>query len=169
MAENVRIKIEVPLLFPLEESISAELKKAIKQIDSHILSSLRAEFRSRGKVATGGTIKSLRSKSAIDTASFTVEIFGSRQRATNAIENGRARNKPQPPSTEILKWMESKGIGAGKTDKEKERIAYLIARSIGENGIEPTRIFGDVLDKESDYIQSKIEEALTKAILSFNT
>lgn len=90
----------------------------------------------------------------------------------DVIEFGRRKGARQPPSDAILEWMRIKPIrirdkdgGFIKaTEAKKRQVAYLIARSIGENGIDGIYYYReairDVLEKRGD----EFFEAVNKEI-----
>lgn len=90
----------------------------------------------------------------------------------DVIEFGRRKGARQPPSDAILEWMRIKPIrirdkdgGFIKaTEAKKRQVAYLIARSIGENGIDGIYYYReairDVMEKRGD----EFFEAVNKEI-----
>jgi hypothetical protein len=164
----INIKIDVPLLFDgTDQRVKAELDAALDKIENRLISNVKAGFFTKNKVATGKTSKSIGGNRQILTNRLSLEIsaMGNRARAMQAIELGRGRNKPQPPTDPIIQWMEAKGIGEGLSESKRKSLAFVIARSIGERGIKPEHIFRDAID-DSDVqaIQRIIEEGLRKAI-----
>ena len=76
------------------------------------------------------------------------------------VENGRRAGK-MPPISAIEKWIEIKPVLPrpynGKLPTTKQ-LAFLIARSIGENGIEPKHILGDRVDNLNTVFLNEIEK-----------
>lgn len=83
------------------------------------------------------------------------------------IENGRKAGK-MPPIDAIERWVEIKPIlprpmSNGKLPTQRQ-LAYLIARKIGLEGIEPKPILAENVEKLNDVFLPLIEEAITKDI-----
>lgn len=110
--------------------------------------------------------------------SFTVEIDGScfniLFKAPDYwyyVENGRKKGK-KPPISVIENWIEIRHI-TPYPDKRgrlptKKGLAYIISRSIGENGTKVTPIFflSRALDEDRSYWNDKIDEAVYNDILA---
>lgn len=74
------------------------------------------------------------------------------------VENGRRAGAKRPPIEAIKEWIEVKPIvreDRGNGIPTTEQLAFLISRSIGENGIEPKPFFEPA--KESVYKRFEIE------------
>lgn len=67
------------------------------------------------------------------------------------IENGRRPGK-QPPRSAIVEWLEVKNIQP--QDISLESLAFLIARKIGRDGIEPKHIIKELTAQYRDDIKS---------------
>jgi len=76
-------------------------------------------------------------------------------------------NKRTPPSTEILKWIETKGIKpkeGGQSESNMKRMAFAIARSIGKHGV--IARFGYKGTSIIDYVYKDISGILGQDLLA---
>lgn len=73
------------------------------------------------------------------------------------VENGRKPGGKMPPISIIKKWIKDRGI------PNKPGLEYIIARSIGENGIKPKPYIREIKITLKNYID-EIEDAITKDI-----
>ena len=88
------------------------------------------------------------------------------------IELGRRKGARQPPSSAILQWMDDKKIrlqkkGGGfikETPALRKSVAFLIARSIKENGIEGIYYYRDAIRDAIENADELFLEALKKEI-----
>lgn len=87
------------------------------------------------KLDTGSLINSLDYKVIKESNSFILKILAND--TFNFVDEGRRPGK-QPPIKPIQNWVNRKGI---KIKNYSDRqTAFIIARSIGENGIKPLRL-----------------------------
>jgi len=121
-------------------------------------------------------------------------IFTTKQKSTrdyaDVIEEGRTPGSKPPPVAPILKWLKVKGIqmrddrGRFKkqpklvlknkrsktktraTDKEWNQLAYVIARSIGRNGIEGIHYMRDAVSFVAPQYKKKLALGVKTAVLS---
>jgi hypothetical protein len=88
------------------------------------------------------------------------------------IEDGRRPGARMPPSSAILAWMNQKNIrlqkkGGGfikETPALRKSVAFLIARSIGEKGIEGIHYYRDAIEVTGEEYAEQFREALTKEV-----
>lgn len=112
-----------------------------------------------------------------DNISFTVDIDGDYYNILfkapeywKFAEYGRKAGK-WPPITAIEKWIDIRHITPYPTARgklpTKKQLAFLIARSIGENGTKSTPIYflGRSLDEDRAYWNDKIDQAVYEDIL----
>lgn len=112
-----------------------------------------------------------------DKISFTVDIDGNYYNILfkapeywKFAEYGRKAGK-WPPITAIEKWIDIRHITPYPTARgklpTKKQLAFLIARSIGENGTKSTPIYflGRSLDEDRAYWNDKIDQAVYEDIL----
>lgn len=82
------------------------------------------------------------------------------------VENGRKSGR-FPPINAIREWIRVKPVIPrpynGKLPTENQ-LAFLIARSIAENGIKPRPIFKDSLDDVMKDFENGLEKAFTKDV-----
>lgn len=85
------------------------------------------------------------------------------------VENGRGPGK-NPPIKAIEDWITIKHITPYPTAKgklpTKKQLAFLIARSIGENGtkVTPTFALSRALDEDRSYWNDQIDKAITEDV-----
>lgn len=86
------------------------------------------------------------------------------------VENGRKAGK-QPPISAIEDWITIKHITPYPTAKgklpTKKQLAFLISRSIGENGtkVTPTYFLSRSLDTDKSYWNDRIDQAVYEDVL----
>ena len=111
-----------------------------------------------------------------DNISFTVDIDGNYYNILFKAESywkyaeyGRKSGK-WPPLTAIEKWIDIRRITPYPTAKgklpTKKQLAFLIARSIGENGTLTTPVYflGRSLDEDRAYWNEQIDKAITEDV-----
>ena len=101
--------------------------------------------------------------------------FGAKGEAANYIRyviEGRRKGAKMPPPQAIDKWMRQKPIrlrekGKGfvkDTPQARRSAAFLIARGISKNGIEPFPFYANAIESVLDKRGSEIEKAIIKQI-----
>jgi hypothetical protein len=119
----------------------SNLKKAMDMFGQDLIKQLAIELLAAGKDASGTLIKSLDYE--------VIELIGNLYVNIEAadylqyVDKGRRPNKKAPPTQAIVKWMDIRGIkGRDKKGRfiKKQTAAFLIARSIGKNGIKPANV-----------------------------
>lgn len=88
------------------------------------------------------------------------------------IEFGRRKGARQPPVSAILDWMKEKNIrlqkkGGGfikETPALRRSVAFLIARSIGKNGIEGIHYYRDAIESANEANPNLFSDAIKKEI-----
>lgn len=104
-----------------------EMKDLILKFLNEVSKGIKDEQTRQGRVASGKTAQSLEPEATDNTGILYGNI------SVNVLETGRKPGKP-PHSSIIRQWIEDKRIFTDKTDSEKNGIAYVIARRIGEQG-----------------------------------
>jgi len=118
------------------------LKKAMEKYGEALVIEIVQQLKNADKEATGKLARSIDYElvEALDTIS--IGIIAEPYFAV--VDGGRRRGAKPPPSGAILSWMKVKGIKGRdkKTGKfiTQKSAAFLIARSIGKNGIKPAFI-----------------------------
>lgn len=124
----------------------------------------RAELIAEGKRATGDLIRSIKGEVVITndevSAVLNVEDYW------KYVEYGRRAGGKFPPISAILKWIQVKPVIprpdtlSGKVPTQAQ-LAYLIARSIQQNGIPPTHALRDTNEATFNAFEQKLRDALT--------
>jgi hypothetical protein len=125
-----------------------KLIEAMNELGEDLVKELVKELISSDKKASGDLIKSIHYKVIEGTNQFMLHIIDNG--TLKYVDAGRKPGK-MPPTSAILPWIKQRKIkprdkktGRFITDKAG---AFLIARSIGENGIKPTNVIRKSLDK----------------------
>ncbi len=82
------------------------------------------------------------------------------------LENGRGANKPAPPSGEgslLYKWV----VRKINPDKPKA-VSFLIARSIGKNGLPGYQPMEKSFNKNKQFIQDSLDNAVADGVKQIN-
>jgi len=137
------------------------LRGAMSKYGEALCLEIVLQLKDAGKDATGALAKSI-SYELIETLD-TIAVGIRAEKYLSVVDGGRRKGAKAPPSDAILKWMQVKGIKGrnrttGKFIKQKSA-AFLIARSIGRNGIKPTFVIKKSLRK----LQSLQKKLLTDA------
>lgn len=124
----------------------------------------RAELIAEGKRATGDLIRSIKGEVVITndevSAVLNVEDYW------KYVEYGRRAGGKLPPISAILKWIQVKPVIprpdtlSGKVPTQAQ-LAYLIARSIQQNGIPPTHALRDTNEATFNAFEQKLRDALS--------
>ena len=114
------------------------LEKALEVFGEEYIEEIGNILRSNDKVATGKLLKSLDAqvfKTGFGT-SYTLKVLATDY--LKYVDEGRRAGAKPPPIAPIKEWARRKGLDEG--------LAYPIAKSIGEKGIEPTHVIQKALD-----------------------
>jgi hypothetical protein len=118
------------------------LDDALQKIGDKIVTDAKANLEKHNKIATGklrDTIKAVVNNSEL---SFKMTNYA------YYVDKGRKKGKFAPPQA-IRDWCKVKGID--------QRLAYVINRSIMENGIKPTFFFSEPFNKNMQNIDDMID------------
>lgn len=137
----------------------------LKKAGLHIIADAQENLRHNKSVVTGllrqsGKVESNRARKEV-----TVGFFDTRNRKGYAtyVEYGRRAGK-FPPLDMIEQWVRKKGSGtraaARRSEKELRSAAFLIARSIAQNGTQPHPFFTPALDKNRTKIVKAVQDAV---------
>lgn len=147
-----------------------EVTNDILQVINQIADAYRATLREDGKVASG---KLVNFSTDIQQSGKWFSIVFNLEDYWKYVENGRAAGK-QPPLDAIEKWIAVKPIipkAINNKVPSTKQLAFLIARSIGERGIKPTKALQNTLnsskvveleDQLCDLILNQISEEINK-------
>lgn len=133
----------------------SNIKGALEEFGEAYIIELTKQLISADKKATGDLIKSL-DYSVIETIDGVLLTI----KANDYLKYVDAGRRPGkfPPINKIEKWVKVKHIKFKK--QTQEQTAFVIARSIKDKGIKPTR----VLDKTKKNILNSKKDILAKAI-----
>lgn len=144
--------------------MNENLKAALNELGVDFIKELTKQLLSADKKATGQLINSLDYK--------VVEVFDELLLNILAddylkfVDEGRKPGK-MPPSKVFFRWIDARGIKfKNKKGKfiSKESTAFLIARSIGRNGIKPTNVIRKTIDSVYSNKIQLLEKAAAKDI-----
>ena len=125
------------------------LKKAMNKYGKALVLEIVQQLKDAGKEATGNLARSIDYEliEALDTISIGIKA----ENYLDYVDGGRRRGAKPPPQDAILKWLKVRNIkGRSKTNGRfitQKSAAFLIARSIGKNGIKPTFVIKKSLRK----------------------
>jgi hypothetical protein len=116
------------------------LKAAMEKYGEALVLEIVQQLKDAGKEATGKLARSIDYELIEALDSISIGITAEKYLAV--VDGGRRKGAKPPPSGAILSWMKVKSIKGRdkKTGKfiSQKSAAFLIARSIGRNGIKPT-------------------------------
>lgn len=138
-----------------------EVTNDILEIVDKIAQAYKTSLKTAGKVATG-SLSNFTYEVEQDDKMFSI-VFNL-QDYWKYVENGRLAGK-QPPIDAIAKWITVKPIiprAVRNKVPSVKQLAFLIARSIGEHGIKPTKALQGTL--ESSYVQD-LEDKLCDLLI----
>lgn len=144
---------------------------ALKEYADFIVNTYKDNLEKNGHKASGKLISGIHSVININGQAMSVDLY--MEDYWKWVERGRMAGK-RPPMESILNWIKLKHIVPrpdenGKLPTEKQ-LAFLIARSIGENGapcvdkipVEATHDLADSKQTTDEFYWARIEEAITK-------
>lgn len=137
----------------------SELKKQLDLFGKEYIKELTKELINADKKATGKLIKSLDYRLVEVVDGYILEILS--EDYLKYVDEGRKPGR-MPPTRSLDKWVIARRIAPrDKNGKflKREQVKFLIARSIGKNGIKPT----NVIRKSLDSIYSKKSKLIAKA------
>ena len=119
----------------------------------------------RGKKIAAGTLYNSVSFE-VDRSSGQIQFFYAEE--GQFVESGRKPNSRFQPPQAIAKWAKIKGIAQFRDKKGRyisnDSRAFLLARSIAENGIKPFPFFTDAVEQATDQLYNDLEDALVQDI-----
>lgn len=138
-----------------------QLKETLNEVGIDLVKTLVKNLLAADKKATGQLIRSIDYKVVEKAQSVMVELIAADY--LTIVDEGRRPGK-QPPTKALDKWVIARGIAP--RDKKgrfipRESVKFLIARSIGRNGIRPT----GVLQKTIDEVYAKKQKVLELAAI----
>ncbi len=139
------------------------LKKELEKIGKQSVIFITNELLNSKKYATYDLIKSLDFKVITFLNDLMLEITS--EDYFKYVDEGRKPFSKQPPISSIMNWMKTKKI-QGRDEKgrfiPRKTSAFLIARSIGINGIKPLNIkkklINNILLNRSEAIKKGVSE-----------
>jgi len=140
--------------------MSERLAKILEQYKDTIVAQLKSRIISDDKVATGDLEKSI--TGIVEGTS--ISIFASEY--WYVVNYGRKPGKKMPPIRPIMEWMKARGIETDKKNKKKgnRTLAWVIAKKIGDEGIQGTNFFWETINSIVPSITKDIEESYLKDI-----
>lgn len=144
----------------MDEMKLKALKKAMEKYGEALVLQIVQELKSADKVATGALAKSIDYEliEALDSIAINIKALD----YLDVVDGGRRKGAKAPPTDTIVKWMKVRKIkGRDKRGRfiKQSSAAFLIARSIGKNGIKGVYSVKKSLRK----LRSLQEKLLTEA------
>jgi len=145
--------------------MSERLNKILEQYKDTIVAQLKSKIISDDKVATGDLEKSI--TGIVEGTS--ISIFASEY--WYVVNYGRKPGKKMPPIRPIMDWMKVRGIETNKKNKDGQpskkgnrTLAWVIAKKIGDEGIQGTNFFWETVNSIVPLITKDIEDSYLKDI-----
>lgn len=141
-----------------KSQINEDLYKFKQQWAIQVVNTAKANLLRFGKINTGRLRDSIR---FIVTPAGNIRFFYVDY--GKYVESGRRPNDRQPPINPILRWIEQKGI-TPRDGISKRSLAYIIARSIGEDGIRPAPFMTNAIKSEKKKLTNQLKKAIGNSI-----
>ena len=123
---------------------------------------IKHELVNNDKVASGALLSSIETEVITGDGEYKVVLHA--EDYLKYIEQGRQQGGKFPPIDAIKEWIEIKPVLPRPFDNGKlpttDQLAFLIARSIAENGIKPTPILSETVEELNAKYEPLINEAL---------
>lgn len=132
------------------------LRKALDVIGQDFIKELTYQIIKHDKVASGRLLNSLDYQIIETLEGFLLEINYSPYLIF--IDQGRKPGKFPPPDV-IKQWIRDRNITPDKMTEDQ--LAFLIGRKIANEGIKPTHILRDTIEKIYNYIDNIILQGLS--------
>lgn len=125
----------------------------------------KAELIAEGKRATGDLIRSVSGEVVIENDVYSAVLNVADY--YKYVEWGRRKGEKMPPISAILKWVQVKPVIARPNTltglvPTQEQLAYAIAKSIQQNGIEPTYALRETNNATFNAFEQRLKDALTE-------
>lgn len=125
----------------------------------------KAELIAEGKRATGDLIRSVSGEVVIENDVYSAVLNVADY--YKYVEWGRRKGGKMPPISAILKWVQVKPVIARPNTltglvPTQEQLAYAIAKSIQQNGIEPTYALRETNNATFTAFEQRLKDALTE-------
>ena len=125
----------------------------------------KAELIAEGKRATGDLIRSVSGEVVIENDVYSAVLNVADY--YKYVEWGRKKGGKMPPISAILKWVQVKPVIARPNTltglvPTQEQLAYAIAKSIQQNGIEPTYALRETNNATFNAFEQRLKYALTE-------
>ncbi len=138
--------------------MNEKLAEILEKYKNTIVAELKNRVASDDKIATGNLHGSFRG--VVEGQS--ISIFASEY--WYVVNYGRKPGKKMPPIRPIMDWMKIRGIETNKKNKKKgnRTLAWVIAKKIGDEGIQGTNFFWETINSIVPLITKDIEESYLK-------
>lgn len=136
------------------------LYNAMNQIGQELVSELKNELIDKGKQASSKLVNSIGFNLVGTDKGWNIVITS--EDYLKYVDQGRKPGK-MPPSNKLIPWIQSKGISFGGNESI-DQMAFVIAKSIGENGIPATNVIKNsievIYNKRKDLIAAAMVQDL---------
>lgn len=125
----------------------------------------KAELIAEGKRATGDLIRSVSGEVVIENDVYSAVLNVAEY--YKYVEWGRKKGGKMPPISAILKWVQVKPVIARPNTltglvPTQEQLAFAIAKSIQQNGIEPTYALRETNNATFNALEQRLKDALSE-------
>jgi hypothetical protein len=153
----------------IQQRITGAVKNSFDKDGANIVEALRQRVLDTGKLATGDLYNSITYNTDVYDTTVILEINAADY--FKNVDAGRGAGKKFPPIDKILQWVQVRGITLrsgltskkqkGSIDRQQRNLAFIIARSIAKNGIDPANLKSG-LQPILDTVSSNMSEAINK-------
>jgi len=149
-----------------------ELNRQLHQISTFLQEDIKQILIDDGHRATGELVNSIKNTVSQGSSMFVIE--GHMAKQGEYIIRGRKEGAKGIPIDALIKWIQNKNFSSGITSTKG--LAFAIQRvikfgkfdkngnKIKEGGIKPDDFIGKVFDKNSAYLDSKLNKAVERAL-----
>lgn len=132
------------------------LKKSLELVGQEFIKELTIQIIKQDKIASGRLLNSLDYQVIQTLEGYLLQL--SYAPYLDFIDQGRKPGKFPPPNV-IKQWIRDRNITPDKMSEDQ--LSFLIGRKIAKDGIKPTHILRDTIEKIYNYIDNIILQGLS--------
>jgi hypothetical protein len=159
----------MPNTIQITDALVNEIKSTLSRHGDLWVTAIRETLMDKNKFATGKLYDSVQFDIQVEDKIVTLSIQA--EDYFKYVDKGRSPGSKMPPVQSIMKWIEIRGIkprgipkGKNTLVRQKESLAWAIAKSISRNGIPPRNILEPVLNQSKEKLNQDIGTVLAKSI-----